>query len=165
MKLMTAVLALAMTGVPMLALAAAEIGKAAPAFSVLDATGKVRTLEEFKGKTVVLEWNNPECPFVKKHYVGSSNMQNQQKAATEQGETESVTYETYDRRFGPRFGPGFSPFGPRFGGGGEGEKANVTKLVSRITIREKGNVLWEAKQIVGAPQHITQKETHTTSYT
>ena len=84
MKLMTAVLALAMTGVPMLALAAAEIGKAAPAFSVLDATGKVRTLEEFKGKTVVLEWNNPECPFVKKHYVGSSNMQNQQKAAAEQ---------------------------------------------------------------------------------
>lgn len=80
------------------------------------------------------------------------------EAATEQGETESVTYETYDRRFGPRFGPGFSPFGPRFGGGGEGEKANVTKLTSRITIREKGNVLWEAKQIVGAPHYITQKE-------
>ena len=85
MKLMTTVLALAIAGTPLFAHATAEIGKPAPAFSVTDATGKVRTLEEFKGKTVVLEWNNPECPFVKKHYVNSSNMQDQQKAATAQG--------------------------------------------------------------------------------
>lgn len=85
MKLMMTVLALAVTGLSPVAHAVAEIGKPAPAFSVVDASGKVRTLEEFKGKTVVLEWNNPECPFVKKHYVASSNMQNQQKAAIEQG--------------------------------------------------------------------------------
>lgn len=77
------------------------------------------------------------------------------EAATEQGETESVTYQSYDRRFGPRF----SPFGPRFGNGDPGEKANVTKLVSRLTIRENGKeILWEAKQIAGAPHMITQKE-------
>lgn len=85
MKLMTTVLAFAVAGLPLVAHAVAEIGKPAPAFSVMDATGKVRSLEEFKGKTVVLEWNNPDCPFVKKHYVASTNMQNQQKAATDQG--------------------------------------------------------------------------------
>jgi AhpC/TSA family len=67
------------------AFATAEVGKPAPNFTVTDATGKARTLSEFKGKTVVLEWNNPECPFVKKHYNASTNMQAQQKAATAEG--------------------------------------------------------------------------------
>jgi peroxiredoxin len=62
--------------------ASVEVGKAAPDFSVTDAQGKTRSLAEFKGKTVVLEWHNPECPFVKKHYNTSTNMQNQQKDAT-----------------------------------------------------------------------------------
>lgn len=70
---------------PFLAHASAEVGKAAPDFSVTDALGKARTLAEFKGKTVVLEWHNPECPFVKKHYNGSTNMQAQQKAAAGEG--------------------------------------------------------------------------------
>jgi peroxiredoxin len=58
--------------------AAAETGKPAPAFSVKDLSGKDINLAQFKGKTVVVEWNNPNCPFVKKHY-GSSNMQALQK--------------------------------------------------------------------------------------
>src|SRR5262245_29157860 len=62
----------------------AEIGSAAPAFSLADTSGKTRTLSEFKGKFVVLEWTNPECPFVKKHY-GSGNMQGLQKAWTAKG--------------------------------------------------------------------------------
>ncbi|HVF34499.1 MAG TPA: redoxin domain-containing protein [Candidatus Saccharimonadia bacterium] len=62
------------------ALAKLEVGKPAPAFTVTDANGKSHSLSDFAGKTVVLEWNNPECPFVKKHYAG--NMQSQQKAAT-----------------------------------------------------------------------------------
>ncbi len=70
---------------PFVAHATAEVSKAAPDFSVTDAQGKARTLAEFKGKTVVLEWHNPECPFVKKHYNGSTNMQDQQKAATGEG--------------------------------------------------------------------------------
>lgn len=65
------------------ALATPEIGKPAPAFTAVDSNGKTRSLGEFKGKTVVLEWNNPECPFVKKHYAG--NMQALQKAAAKDG--------------------------------------------------------------------------------
>lgn len=63
-------------------LASPEIGKPAPAFTVTDADGKQHSLADFAGKTVVLEWHNPECPFVKKHYSG--NMQKQQKDATGQ---------------------------------------------------------------------------------
>ena len=61
--------------------AAASVGQPAPAFSLQDTSGKARTLAEFKGKTVVLEWVNPGCPFVKKHY-DSSNMPGLQKEFT-----------------------------------------------------------------------------------
>ncbi|GHE38894.1 thioredoxin family protein [Vulcaniibacterium thermophilum] len=66
------------------ATAAAVVDKPAPAFTLVDSTGKKRSLAEFAGKTVVLEWTNHECPFVRKHY-GSGNMQKQQRAATAQG--------------------------------------------------------------------------------
>ncbi|AVP96076.1 thioredoxin family protein [Ahniella affigens] len=60
------------------------IGQPAPDFTVVDANGQSHSLADFKGKTVVLEWNNPECPFVKKHY-GAGNMQKQQADATAKG--------------------------------------------------------------------------------
>jgi peroxiredoxin len=60
------------------------IGQAAPAFTLTDSNGKTHSLADFKGKTVVLEWTNAECPFVVKHY-GSGNMQKQQAAATADG--------------------------------------------------------------------------------
>lgn len=66
------------------AAATAAVDKAAPAFKLVDSTGKARSLSDFKGKTVVLEWTNHECPFVKKHY-GSGNMQAQQRDATGDG--------------------------------------------------------------------------------
>jgi len=66
------------------ALAAATVGEPAPAFSVTDTSGKKVSLADFKGKTVVLEWTNPGCPFVQKHYR-SANMQATQKAAVAQG--------------------------------------------------------------------------------
>ena len=47
------------------AAAAAELGKPAPDFTLTDAEGKAHTLSALKGKTVVLEWFNPDCPFVK----------------------------------------------------------------------------------------------------
>ena len=53
--------------------ATAEVGQAAPGFTALDALGKSHKLSDFKGKHVVLEWTNPGCPFVVKHYSG--NMQ------------------------------------------------------------------------------------------
>jgi hypothetical protein len=48
---------------------AAALGKAAPAFNVPDASGRRRTLAEFKGKTVVLEWTSPSCPFAAAQYT------------------------------------------------------------------------------------------------
>jgi len=60
------------------------VGSAAPDFSLTDAQGKTHSLSQYKGKYVVLEWFNPECPFVKKHY-GTSNMQNLQKQYTNKG--------------------------------------------------------------------------------
>src|SRR5437899_11708869 len=60
------------------------VGAAAPDFSLPDASGKTHSLSEYKGKYVVLEWFNPECPFVKKHY-GSGNMQKLQGEYTGKG--------------------------------------------------------------------------------
>jgi peroxiredoxin len=57
---------------------AATPGQAAPDFTVADTAGKPVKLADFRGKYVVLEWTNPECPFVQKHY-NSSNMQALQK--------------------------------------------------------------------------------------
>src|SRR3954452_14718174 len=57
------------------------VGSNAPQFSLPDAKGKTQALADFKGKYVVLEWFNPECPFVKKHY-GSGNMQKLQEEFT-----------------------------------------------------------------------------------
>lgn len=59
-------------------------GKKAPAFSLKDVNGKVHDLKDYKGKYVVLEWVNYDCPFVKKHY-NAGNMQMLQKKYTEQG--------------------------------------------------------------------------------
>lgn len=64
--------------------APAVVGQPAPAFSVTDANGKAVSLTDFKGKTVVLEWVNPGCPYVRKHY-DSANMQATQKGAVDKG--------------------------------------------------------------------------------
>jgi hypothetical protein len=65
--------------------AAVPSGSPAPAFSGMDAlSGKPVSLDALKGKTVVLEWNNFECPFVHKFY-DSGTMQKLQKSATADG--------------------------------------------------------------------------------
>ncbi|HLT28542.1 MAG TPA: redoxin domain-containing protein [Myxococcaceae bacterium] len=46
----------------------ATVGKAAPDFTLKDESGKTHKLSDYRGKTVVLEWTNPECPFVVRHY-------------------------------------------------------------------------------------------------
>ena len=58
----------------------ATVGQPAPAFELVDAKGRVVKLSDFKGRHVVLEWTNPGCPFVLKHY-GAQNMQGLQKEA------------------------------------------------------------------------------------
>jgi hypothetical protein len=66
------------------AVAAPGVGQKAPDFVAVDTAGKQHRLSDFAGKFVVLEWTNPGCPFVRKHY-GSGNMPATQKAATEKG--------------------------------------------------------------------------------
>ena len=61
-----------------------RIGTAAPNFRASDVNGRAVSLADFRGKTVVLEWNNPECPTVKKHYE-SGNMQKTQARAAAAG--------------------------------------------------------------------------------
>src|ERR1700737_1836349 len=60
------------------------VGSAAPDFSLTDAKGQTHSLSQYKGKYVVLEWFNPECPFVKKHY-GPGNVQKLQEEYTGKG--------------------------------------------------------------------------------
>jgi cytochrome oxidase Cu insertion factor (SCO1/SenC/PrrC family) len=64
--------------------AAATVGEPAPDFTLTDVAGRSHSLAALKGRTVVLEWTNPECPFVKKHYE-SGNLPELQKAATADG--------------------------------------------------------------------------------
>jgi len=61
-----------------------RVGTTAPEFIVPDAHGKMESLSQYKGKYVVLEWFNPDCPFVRKHYF-SHNMQTLQKEFTAKG--------------------------------------------------------------------------------
>lgn len=69
-------------GVTPPAMAAGEPGKPAPALELTDLNGKPVSLADHKGRWVVLEWTNPECPFVQKHYK-SDNMQAAQRELTE----------------------------------------------------------------------------------
>lgn len=78
------VLLMAFLLLPSMALAAPKIGKLAPDFTAVDSNGKTQHLADYKGKTVVLEWTNHDCPFVKKHY-GAGNMQAQQEEAAAEG--------------------------------------------------------------------------------
>lgn len=66
------------------ALAGVEVGQPAPDFSLPDTKGQAHQLSQYKGKWVVLEWYQPDCPFVRKHY-GSGNMQALQKEFTAKG--------------------------------------------------------------------------------
>jgi peroxiredoxin len=63
---------------------AAPAGATAPAFTLKDTSGRTRSLAEFRGRYVVLEWLNHGCPFVKAQY-GSGNMQKLQRSARAQG--------------------------------------------------------------------------------
>jgi hypothetical protein len=66
------------------AFASPEIGKEAPAFTARTADGKTVDLKSLRGKIVVLEWTNHDCPYVRMHY-NANNMQATQKDATGQG--------------------------------------------------------------------------------
>lgn len=60
------------------------VGNKAPTFTLNSTLGKATSTADFKGKYIVLEWTNHQCPFVVKHY-STGNMQGVQKWATEEG--------------------------------------------------------------------------------
>lgn len=66
------------------ALDAARLDERAPGFTLTDAYGKPHSLSDYRGKYVILEWVNFECPFVGKHY-GSGAMQELQRTMTAKG--------------------------------------------------------------------------------
>jgi len=83
-KLVATFLAVSMAALVSAAQAAVAPGQAAPEFSLVDINGKVQKLSDYRGKYVVLEWFNSECPFVQKHYE-SGNMQGLQTRYTQKG--------------------------------------------------------------------------------
>ena len=66
-------------------LPAAEVGRAAPDFTLTDLAGTTHKLSDYRGKIVVLEWVNPECPIVQKHYNRSGNIPRLQQTYTGEG--------------------------------------------------------------------------------
>src|SRR5437763_15347623 len=87
MNMKTKLLLVALACLASTALFAADsppVGSAAPDFSVSDSKGTTQSVSQEKGKYVVLEWVNPDCPFVKKHY-GGGNMQKLQEECTGKG--------------------------------------------------------------------------------
>lgn len=83
-KLLLALFAIGGLALAAPAFADTTIGTAPPAINAKDIDGKDVSLDAYKGKVVVLEWTNHECPFVRKQY-DSKNMQNLQKYASEKG--------------------------------------------------------------------------------
>tara|TARA_R110000868_G_scaffold2930_6_gene19974 strand:+ start:25048 stop:25668 length:621 start_codon:yes stop_codon:yes gene_type:complete len=71
-------------GQPLAAFATPDIGKPAPSFTGTDSRGKTIALDDLRGKTVVLEWTNHDCPYVRKHY-SAGNMQTLQREAAKDG--------------------------------------------------------------------------------
>lgn len=65
--------------------AAPQVGQAAPDFSLTDINGNTHSLSDYRGRIVVVEWTNPECPFVRKHYEKSGNIPALQRSATADG--------------------------------------------------------------------------------
>ncbi len=83
-KLAQFILLSLLTAFSLSAYAGVEVGKPAPDFTGVDSNGIKHSLSQYKGKTVVLEWTNHDCPYVKKHY-NSGNMQTLQNNATANG--------------------------------------------------------------------------------
>lgn len=83
-KLITTLLTITAAITALFAADSPAVGTNAPDFSLTDSKGRTQSVSQYKGKYVVLEWFNPECPFVKKHY-GSGNMQKLQEEFTGTG--------------------------------------------------------------------------------
>jgi peroxiredoxin len=97
-------LPLLVLGLNLSAFAAVEPGEVAPDFTLTDSKGTSHKLSDFRGKLVVLEWLNHECPFVKKHY-SSGNMQKLQQEYTAKGVVWLSIISSAPGKQGHRTGP------------------------------------------------------------
>lgn len=136
-----ALAALAACGGPPADLRHVATGAAAPAFSVVDATGATRTLAEFAGQNVILEWTNNGCPYVRKHY-DAGNMQAVQREARERGWTWLQVISSAPGRQGYLEGPGALAQV-------QGEQATVT-----ATLLDADGVMGRAYGALNTPQMV-----------
>ena len=97
-------LPLLVLGLNLPSFAAVEPGEEAPDFTLTDSKGTSHKLSDFRGKLVVLEWLNHECPFVKKHYSGG-DMQKLQKEYTAKGVVWLSIISSAPGKQGHRTGP------------------------------------------------------------
>ena len=97
-------LPLLVLGLNLPSFAAVEPGEEAPDFTLTDSKGTSHKLSDFRGKLVVLEWLNHECPFVKKHYSGG-NMQKLQQEYTAKGVVWLSIISSAPGKQGHRTGP------------------------------------------------------------
>jgi peroxiredoxin len=81
---LAAIVAAVLTLAPTTPARAVQVGAPAPDFHGTDSNGKTQSLDQYKGKYVVLEWHNHDCPYTIKHYR-SGNMQSLQKQWTAKG--------------------------------------------------------------------------------
>lgn len=133
------------------AFAALEPGQEAPDFTLNDSKGQPRKLSEFRGKIVVLEWLNHDCPFVKKHY-GSGNMQKLQKEYTAKGVVWLSILSSAPGKQGHRTGPqadadtkdkSASPTAVLLDPAGEvGQKYEAKTTPDMFVINQEGKVIY-----------------------
>lgn len=138
-------------GLTFTAFAAVEPGEAAPEFTLTDSKGISHKLSDFRGKLVVLEWLNHDCPFVKKHYSGG-NMQKLQKEYTAKGVVWLSIISSAPGKQGHRTGPqadadtedkGAAPTAVLLDPAGEvGKKYDAKTTPEMFVIDKEGKVIY-----------------------
>ena len=157
------------------AFATVEPGEEAPDFSLTDSKGTSHKLSDFRGKLVVLEWLNHECPFVKKHYSGG-NMQKLQQEYTAKGVVWLSIISSAPGKQGHRTGPQAdadtkdkkaTPTAVLLDPAGEvGKKYDVKTTPEMFVIDKEGKILYagaidsikstDSSDIAKAENHVRQ---------
>ena len=160
-------------GLTFTAFAAVEPGEQAPEFTLTDSKGTSHKLSNFRGKLVVLEWLNHECPFVKKHY-SDGNMQKLQKEYTAKGVVWLSIISSAPGKQGHRTGPqadadtedkGAAPTAVLLDPAGEvGKKYDAKTTPEMFVIDKEGKVIYagaidsikstDSKDIAKAENHV-----------
>ena len=124
---------------------AAESGQKAPDFTLTDHAGKTHTLSDYRGKIVVLEWTNPECPFVVRHYEAETMTD---LAAAYAGKdvvwlavnTTSHFDHTKNKAFADKYDLPYPVLDDR--DGAVGRKYNVTRTPEMVIIDKTGHIVY-----------------------